>query len=595
MTTTVNDAGAGCTLTDLRVALSGRDVDVVDEISLELRAGEVVGLVGESGSGKTTAGTAILGYARHGAFIERGSLVFEGQDILAMSWDQVRPIRGMKIAYVPQDPGAALNPAIRIGRQIVELLELHGIGTAEERLERARAGLREVGLPDDDEFLARYPHQLSGGQVQRVALAMAFLPRPKVLVLDEPTTGLDVTTQGMVLRTMAELCRSYQVAALYVTHDLAVVANIADRVAVMYAGRIIELGPREVMFSQPAHPYTRALLDAIPHLAQARALTGIPGTTPGPGRRPSGCRFHDRCEYVQDRCTEIDPPDIQVGPDHTAKCLRVGEIGAWDINRGKVADSDPDRKRDIILTVEDLRVFYGHKEVVHGVGFDVGKAEVVALVGESGSGKTTISRCVGGLHREWTGEVSFDGRALGKGARARSVEDRKRIQYIFQNPYLSLNPRLTIAQIVARPMELFGIAKGKAARDRVVELLDAVALGPTVLDLRTDRLSGGERQRVAIARALAAEPDLLVCDEITSALDVSVQGSIVALLEDLRKTRGISMLFVTHNLALVRSIAARVQVLKSGELVESGFVVEVLDSPREEYTKRLLGNSPTVG
>jgi peptide/nickel transport system ATP-binding protein len=593
------DAVAGCVLSDLRVALSGRPdddpVDVVDEISIELRPGEVVGLVGESGSGKTTAGTALLAYSRPGAFIERGTLLFEGQDVLSLPWEQVRPIRGMKIAYVPQDPGAALNPAIRIGRQIVELLELHNVGTAAERLDRARAGLREVGLPDDDEFLARYPHQLSGGQVQRVALAMAFLPRPKVLVLDEPTTGLDVTTQGMVLRTMAELCRSYQVAALYVTHDLAVVANIADRVAVMYAGRIIELGPREVMFSSPAHPYTRALLDAIPHLSQARALTGIPGSTPGPGRRPSGCRFHDRCEYVQDRCKEIEPPDVEVGPDHTAKCLRVGEIGTWDINRGNTHDTDPNKQRDIIFTARDLRVFYGHKEVVHGVSFDVAKAEVVALVGESGSGKTTISRCVGGLHKEWTGELTFEGRALGKGARARSIEDRKRIQYIFQNPYLSLNPRLTIAQIVARPMELFGIAKGKQARDRVVELLDAVALGPTVLDLRTDRLSGGERQRVAIARALAAEPDLLVCDEITSALDVSVQGSIVALLDDLRKTRGISMLFVTHNLALVRSIAARVQVLNSGELVESGFVVEVLDTPKQEYTKQLLRNSPAVG
>jgi peptide/nickel transport system ATP-binding protein len=586
---------AGCTLTDLRVALSGSDLDVVDGIDIELRAGEVVGLVGESGSGKTTAGTALLGYARHGAFIERGTLLFEGQDVLALPWEKIREIRGMKIAYVPQDPGAALNPAIRIGRQIVELLELHGIGTAAERLAGARAGLREVGLPDDDEFLARYPHQLSGGQVQRVALAMAFLPRPKVLVLDEPTTGLDVTTQGMVLRTMAELCRRHRVAALYVTHDLAVVANIADRVAVMYAGRIVELGPREAMFSHPAHPYTRALLDAIPHLSQARALTGIPGSTPGPGRRPPGCRFHDRCEYVQDRCRETEPADVQVGPDHTAKCLRVGEIGTWDINRGKTHDTDPNKKRDIILTVEDLRVFYGRKEVVHGVGFDVAKAEVVALVGESGSGKTTISRCVGGLHTEWTGELTFEGRALGKGSRARSVEDRKRIQYIFQNPYLSLNPRLTIAQIVSRPMELFGIAKGRKARDRVVELLDAVALGPTVLDLRTDRLSGGERQRVAIARALAAEPDLLVCDEITSALDVSVQGSIVALLENLRQTRGISMLFVTHNLALVRSIAARVQVLNGGELVESGFVVEVLDSPKQEYTKRLLSNSPAVG
>jgi len=588
------DVEAGCTIADLRVGLTGRNFDVVDEINLELRPGEVVGLVGESGSGKTTAGTALLAYSRRGAFIEHGTVTFEGEDILALPWERIREIRGMKIAYVPQDPGAALNPAIRIGRQIVELLELHGIGTAEERLQGARDGLREVGLPDDDEFLARYPHQLSGGQVQRVALAMSFLPRPKVLVLDEPTTGLDVTTQGMVLRTMGELCRSHRVAALYVTHDLAVVANIADRVAVMYAGRIIELGPRDAMFRHPAHPYTRALLDAIPHLSQARALTGIPGTTPGPGRRPSGCRFHDRCEYVQDRCREIEPGDFQVGPDHTAKCLRVGEIGDWDINRGNTTDTDPHTERDIILSVDNLKVFYGRKEVVHGVSFDVAKAEVVALVGESGSGKTTISRCVGGLHNQWTGGVTFEGRPLGKGSRSRSAEDRKRIQYIFQNPYLSLNPRLTIAQIVSRPMELFGIAKGKAARDKVVELLDAVALGPTVLDLQTDRLSGGERQRVAIARALAAEPDLLVCDEITSALDVSVQGSIVALLENLRKTRQISMLFVTHNLALVRSIAARVQVLNAGALVESGFVVEVLDTPKEEYTKRLLSASPAV-
>jgi peptide/nickel transport system ATP-binding protein len=588
------ESTAGCTVSDLRVALTGRGLDVVDEINIDLRPGEVVGLVGESGSGKTTAGTALLAYSRRGAFIEHGTVMFEGQDVLAMPWEQVREIRGLKIAYVPQDPASALNPAIRIGRQIVELLELHGIGTAEERLAGARAGLVEVGLPDDDEFLARYPHQLSGGQVQRVALAMAFLPRPKVLVLDEPTTGLDVTTQGMVLKTMSALCRSHQVAALYVTHDLAVVANIADRVAVMYAGRIIELGPRDAMFRSPAHPYTRALLDAIPHLSQARALTGIPGSTPGPGRRPSGCRFHDRCEYVQDRCRETDPPDVQVGPDHTAKCLRVGEIGSWDINRGNVNDTDPNTTRDIILTVDDLRVFYGRKEVVHGVSFDVAKAEVVALVGESGSGKTTISRCVGGLHKQWTGDLTFDEHALGKGARARSDEDRKRIQYIFQNPYLSLNPRLTIQQIVSRPMELFGIAKGKAARDRVVELLDAVALGPTVLNLQTNRLSGGERQRVAIARALAAEPDLLICDEITSALDVSVQGSIVALLENLRKTRGISMLFVTHNLALVRSIAARVQVLNAGEVVESGFVVEVLDTPKQDYTKRLLSSSPAV-
>ncbi len=596
--------GGGITVEDLRVVLTGTEVDVVDDIDLVLAPGEIVGLVGESGSGKTTVGTSLLGYARAGATIGRGKIMFGGRDVLGLPWQQVRLIRGEEIAYVPQDPASALNPSIRIGRQIVELMELRGLGTAQSRLEGARAGLAEVGLPNDDEFLRRYAHQLSGGQVQRVALAMAFLPRPKVLVLDEPTTGLDVTTQGMVLKTMAELCRAHGVAALYVTHDLAVIANIADRVAVMYAGQIAELGTREMIFNAPTHPYTRALLDAIPHLSQARALSGIPGRTPAPGRRPQGCRFHDRCGYAVPACSEAVPALREVAPapseshasarGHSVRCIRAGEIGPWDISRGVVPDTDPEKPREIILSIEDLQVFYGRKRVVHGVSFDLAKAEVVALVGESGSGKTTISRCVGGLHAGWTGSIDFEGRGLGHGSRKRSVEDRKRIQYIFQNPYLSLNPRLTIEQIVRRPMELFGIARGKQATDRVVDLLEQVSLGPAVLHYQANRLSGGERQRVAIARALAAEPDVLVCDEVTSALDVSVQGSIVALLESLRVSRGISMLFVTHNLALVRSIADRIQILNAGEVVESGPVVEVLDSPQDPYTKRLLASTPTI-
>ena len=589
-----SSVAGGITVQDLRVSLTGRDIDVVDDIDLVLSPGEVVGLVGESGSGKTTVGTSLLGYARPGALIDRGKVLFQDRDVLALPWQQVRQLRGEEIAYVPQDPASALNPSIRIGKQIVELMALRGIGTTESRLEGARAGLAEVGLPNDDEFLRRYAHQLSGGQVQRVALAMAFLPKPKVLVLDEPTTGLDVTTQGMVLDTMGKLCRSHGVAALYVTHDLAVVATIADRVAVMYAGQVVELGDRDQIFRRPSHPYTRALLDSIPHLRQARALAGIPGRTPAPGARPEGCRFHDRCGYAVEACAAAVPELVPVGAGHDARCIRVGEIGTWDISLGTLPDSDPGKPRDVILNIEGLDVFYGRKQVVHDVTFDLAKAEVVALVGESGSGKTTISRCVGGLHREWKGTVDFEGSPLGKGSRRRSVSDRKRIQYIFQNPYLSLNPRLTIEQIVKRPMELFGIASGKGATDKVVELLEQVALGPAVLRLQASRLSGGERQRVAIARALAAEPDVLICDEVTSALDVSVQGSIVALLEELRQRRGISMLFVTHNLALVRSIAARVQILNGGRVVESGSVVEVMDSPKEDYTRRLLANSPRI-
>ncbi len=587
--------GTGIAIEGLRIALTGRDdVDVVDDIDLVLHPGEVVGLVGESGSGKTTVGTALLGYTRPGALIEHGKVRYADRDVLSLPWQEVRQLRGEEIAYVPQDPASALNPSIRIGRQIVELMELRGLGTSESRLQAARDGLAEVGLPNDDEFLRRYAHQLSGGQVQRVALAMAFMPKPKVLVLDEPTTGLDVTTQGMVLQTMAALCRSHGVAALYVTHDLAVIANIADRVAVMYAGQVAELGTRDVIFKHPSHPYTRALLDSIPHLSQARALSGIPGRTPAPGARPHGCRFHDRCEYAVEKCRTAVPELREVEPDHAVRCIRVGDIGSWDISRGTVPDADPNKPRDIILSIENLGVFYGRKQVVFDVTFDLGKAEVIALVGESGSGKTTISRCVGGLHKDWTGSIEFEGNELGHGSRRRSATDRKRIQYIFQNPYLSLNPRLTIEQIVKRPMELFGIASGKAATERVVELLDQVALGPAVLKYQASRLSGGERQRVAIARALAAEPDVLVCDEITSALDVSVQGSIVSLLDALRVSRGISMLFVTHNLALVRSIADRVQILNEGRVIESGSVVEVMDSPREDYTQRLLANSPRI-
>ena len=435
----------GISVVDLRIGLTSRPgVDVVDDIDLVLRPGEVVGLVGESGSGKTTVGTSLLGYTRAGALIERGKVLFQDRDVLALSWQEVRQLRGEEIAYVPQDPASALNPAIRIGRQIVELMELRGLGTAESRMQGARDGLAEVGLPNDDEFLRRYAHQLSGGQVQRVALAMAFLPRPKVLVLDEPTTGLDVTTQGMVLETMAALCRTHGVAALYVTHDLAVIANIADRVAVMYAGQVAELGDRSTIFTAPAHPYTRALLDSIPHLSHARALSGIPGRTPAPGARPDGCRFNDRCPHVVDRCREVVPELVEVEPGHRARCIRVGEIGRWDISRGTVPDADPDRPRDIILDISDLQVFYGRKQVVFDVSFDLAKAEVVALVGESGSGKTTISRCVGGLHKEWTGAIGFEDVSLAKGARNRSASERKRIQYIFQNPYLSLNPRLTI-------------------------------------------------------------------------------------------------------------------------------------------------------
>lgn len=582
-----------CTVSGMGVGLAGTDVTVVDDIDLVISPGEVVGLVGESGSGKTTTGTALLGYARTGAVINEGVIEVAGHDVRGLSTVQVRRIRGIVIGYVPQDPSSAINPAIRIGDQLRELLDLHKIGTPDERDARVREILPEVGLPNTDEFIRRFPHQLSGGQVQRVALAMVFLPRPQVLVLDEPTTGLDVTTQDMVLKTLAELCDKFDVAALYVTHDLAVVASIADRVAVMYAGQIVEEGTATRIFNAPSHPYTRALLAAIPHLRRAYALTGIPGQTPQPGSRPSGCRFNDRCEFSIDACTQHPVDPVELSSTHVARCIRTGDLPTWDPFDRVVADTDPARKRDIVLTVEDLDVFYGASHVVHGVNFDLGRREIVALVGESGSGKTTISRCVGGIHKQWTGTINLGTESLANGARQRSGEQRQRVQYIFQNPYLSLNPRRTVEQILRRPIELFGLARGRQATDRAAELLDAVQLRSDILKLRTDRLSGGERQRVAIARALAVEPQILVCDEITSALDVSIQGSIVELLDRIKQEQHISMLFVTHDLALVRSIADRIIVLQDGRLVEFGLAADVLDHPKHEYTRDLLDHTPT--
>ncbi|WP_128378481.1 ABC transporter ATP-binding protein [Streptomyces cavernae] len=588
-----------CSVTGLRVVLGRGGPDVVDDIAFDVAEGEILALVGESGSGKTTLATALLAHTRRGARIDAGTVVLDGRDLLAATPAEVRKRRGSEVAYVPQDPSASLNPVMRIGRQIREVLDVHHAGTPAERTARVRQVLAEVALPDDDEFLRRYPHQLSGGQLQRVALAMAFTLRPRVLVLDEPTTGLDVTTQAHVLATVRDLCARHAVAAVYVTHDLAVVAEFAHRVAVMYAGRIVETGPRERIFRAPAHPYTRALLAAVPSVTEPRVLEGIPGSAPSPGRRPSGCRFHDRCAFREPECTDAEPALVTIDDSEVlARCRRAGHVRAQPLGF-TVASPDGSagsaQRPEPVLRVRDLSARYGSRPILHGLDLEVGRNECVAVVGESGSGKSTLSRCIGGLHEEFDGTITFRGETLPPGARRRSREMRKAVQYVFQNPYLALNPRMTVGQIIRRPLELFGLARGADATRRVHELLGQVMLPPALHDLRPERLSGGERQRVAIARALACEPELLICDEVTSALDVSVQASIVTLLQELRESRGLSMLFVTHNLALVRSLATRVAVLSDGRIVEEGETAEVLDRPAAAYTRRLLKDTPGHG
>lgn len=579
----------------LRVELEGTRVDILDEVSFRVPAGHVLGLVGESGSGKTTAGLAVLGHTRRGARIAAGEVRIEGRNVLALSRLERQSLRGKLVSYVPQDPASALNPALRIGKQLDETLSEHGFGNADARRARIVEALGEVLLPSDDAFLRRYPHQLSGGQQQRVALAMAFANRPRVIVLDEPTTGLDVTTQAHVLATVRDLCQAHGVAAVYVSHDLSVVATLATDVAVMYSGRLVEVGPTSALFKHAAHPYTRRLIEAIPELSGEHALVGIPGSAPRPGLRPQGCYFAPRCEYVRDVCRVAFPPVETVVDGHEVRCYRYEAVLRESLAARPAAPRRPElQAEDALVAIRGVQASHGARQVLFDVELVVRPRECVALVGESGSGKTTLARCIAGLHKNYEGEISFCGDLLPAGCRARNQETRRDIQYVFQSPYSSLNPRKTIGQIIGQPLRLFFGARGDDARRRVVEALERVQLSSSVLDRYPHQLSGGERQRAAIARALIAEPRLLVCDEVTSALDVSVQAAIIDVLAELQRDLDIGLLFVTHNLALIRTLSQEVAVMSEGRIVERGLVDTVLDHPEAEYTKKLLSDTPSL-
>lgn len=534
--------------------------EILHSVDYELRRGEIVGLVGESGSGKTTAGLAAMGHFRPGLVCNEGTVTLhtrnsETIDVLSLNEDALRELRGARIAYVPQDPALSLNPAMRIGAQIREVLDIHnytgstdntsatggaGNDVAAVRAARVREVMRDVDLPDTDEYLARWPHQLSGGQQQRVGIAMAFSMHPDVLILDEPTTGLDVSTQAHVLATVRAMTQRHNVASLYITHDLAVVAELADKVVVMLRGDIVEEGPTSAVLYQPKHPYTRSLLAAIPDLAGRKPITG-----------------HDRSTPV----TSTSETTSQHAP---------------------------------LLQVRDLAMAYGDNQVLHGIDLTLEAGESVLLLGESGSGKTTLARSVAGLNPDYTGEVLLRDELLQHSSRKRTLEQRQDVQYIFQSPYSSLNPRRTIGESLSVPMEMSGKLSRNEQRALVEEILEAVQLDRSFYSRRPGDLSGGERQRAAIGRALVNAPSLLVCDEITSALDVSVQASILQLLSELRRQRGLALLFVTHNIALARHIATRVAVLNRGIIVDEGPVDEVLEHPKHEYTQRLLSHVPEL-
>ncbi|MDO4919171.1 ABC transporter ATP-binding protein [Kocuria sp.] len=562
---------------DTAVAVSHLDVGVagggliLDDVSFRLRPGRILALVGESGSGKTTAALACMNHLRAGLELRGGTVELqegasrfhrEAVDLLTLSEAQMRRLRGGTIAYVPQDPALSLNGALRVGEQIAEVLRAHEFGrNAHERDERVAEVLSEVGLPSDRAYQRRFPHQLSGGQQQRIGIAMAFACRPAVIILDEPTTGLDVATQDLVLKTVYELTTRHDVAGLYITHDLAVVARVADDVAVMLHGAVVEHGPAERVLRHPEHPYTRALLEAVPDLRGARDMGGGPAVSP---------------------VAAVRAPWDDGRPGAVTREREVG---------GSVV---PEGRGQAVVSVRGLRMAYGSAVILDGIDLDLPAGQTTMLLGESGSGKTTLSRSVAGLNDGYTGDVLLDGQVLAPSTRRRSNEQRRRIQYVFQSPFSSLNPRRSIGDSLQVPLEMTGGMSRAQRRAAVADALDAVRLGRSYIDRRPGELSGGERQRAAVARALVNAPSLLICDEITSALDVSVQASVIELLRELQHERGLAMLFVTHNIALARHISHTLAVLEKGKLVEYGPTDTVLRHPRHDYTRSLLEHVPTL-
>jgi peptide/nickel transport system ATP-binding protein len=579
------------TVSHLRAQLAGGGT-VVEDFTLELHTGEIVGLVGESGSGKTTSALALLGYTKRGVVLAAGEV--RVGDVRLVEAGVSRGMRGRLISYVPQDPGPALNPSLRVGDAIDEVVRAHRRRGA--RPTTALEMLRVVGLPATVEFCRRFPHQLSGGQQQRVCIALALACEPSVLVLDEPTTGLDVVTQARILRELERLRDDHDLAMVYVTHDLAVVSRIADRIIVMYAGRVVEHGPAWAILRDPKHPYTRGLLASTPDHIRPPVLEPMPGVAPGVRERPSGCTFAPRCPQRVPACEEAEPSLEPASGDRLVRCIRWRDTPELHAELLALeARPHADDATIPTLTVEGLWAHHhsrrGTVTAARDVTFAVAQGRCLALVGESGSGKTTIARVIAGLHPASAGEIRLRGQALGP---QRSRDDYRRIQLVFQNPAEALNPRHSIGYQIARPAKLLRRLSKSQVREETEALLELVRLPLGTVRRYPAELSGGERQRVGIARALAAHPDVLICDEITSALDVSVQAAIIDLLRDLQARLNLTIVFITHDLGLVAAVADNVVVLSKGSVCEFGATAEMLYAPRHDYTKQLLASAPSI-
>ena len=588
---------------DITYRVRGRDLVTVHDVSFRIGRGESYGLVGESGSGKSTIALAVVRYLARNGRVNRGRIEIDGRDVWALSASELRKLHQHDVSMVYQEPGRALNPTLRVGTQVAEVFEIEGADKAQAR-DRAQEMLEKVRIADPAGVMNRYPHQLSGGMLQRVVIAMALASDPSLLILDEATTALDATVEAEVLELVTALRAEFHTSLLVISHNLAVIAKMCDRVGVLYGGELMEEGQAQDLLHDPRNPYTVGLLRCIPRrdtVKTTHTLDTIPGFPPSPGEIEKGCVFADRCGLVQERCREEDPPLYDSGTGRQSRCH------FWEIAQTlpRVVSPVPEPaavgpgEGEILVSAEDVsKTFHMDGETIHGlvdVSLEVRAGETLGLVGESGSGKTTLARVLLGLTEPDKGAtLAIEGTILPEHARKRTREQRKDLQIVFQNPDSALNRRHSIRRLLSRALSKLGGYRGDALLTRLKTLLSEVRLADRYLPMRPGQLSGGLKQRVAIARAFAGDPKIVVCDEPTSALDVSVQAAILNLLNDLQRREQVSYLFISHDLGVVRYLSDRIAVLYLGRIMELGSAEQVFNAPHHPYTEALLSAVPTL-
>ena len=590
-------------------------VRALSGVDLHVNPGETLGIVGESGSGKTMTALSLMGLLPQGGKVSSGSIILDGQDLTQLPLKEKRKLRGTKVGMIFQDPLTSLNPTMKIGLQVCEPLRVHEGLSKREALERAVEILKRVGMPRPEVVINNYPHQLSGGMRQRVMIAMALVCKPRILIADEPTTALDVTTQMQILDLIDELRDEYKMGVILITHDLGVVAGHTDRVAVMYAGRIVETAPTKTLFTEPKHRYTSSLMAALPEraLAAGTKLFSIPGAPPSLTNLPVGCRFAARCLWATDEC-RAGYPDLSGDETHTFSCFHPVQEGdespavlqgKLDSNKTDGAAADvPQISHETLLDVKEASREYesagsgffkrekGVVSAVDRVSITVKKGETYGLVGESGCGKSTVGRLIAGLEPPSGGAIELDGRDLATLKGRDAVRIHRDVQMMFQDSYAAMDPRMRIDQILAEPMSIQKTGNARQIAKRIMEILEQVGLTEEILDRYPHEFSGGQLQRIGFARSLTLAPDLIVADEPVSALDVSVQAQVLNLMKDLQQELGLSYLFISHDLAVVQYMADRIGVMYLGRIVEEGPASEVVKNPKHPYTKALIDSIP---